>query len=97
MPANNAEAMEDLVKNQGVMAAPAAGRRGDRLREVTVQMLDEDAAKDPLVKKVHDCYMGFKKRLRTTGPACPKASTTRRSADRSSSACSAECMRVAGR
>ena len=26
-----------------------------------MQTLNEDAAKDPLVKKVHDSYMGFKK------------------------------------
>ena len=26
-----------------------------------MQVLNENAAKDPLVKKVHDSYMGFKK------------------------------------
>ncbi len=32
-----------------------------KLKEVTVQTLNDNAAKDPLVKKVHDSYMGFKK------------------------------------
>ena len=32
-----------------------------KLKEVTVQTLNDNAAKDPLVKKVHDSYMTFKK------------------------------------
>ena len=30
-----------------------------RLREVTMQVLAENAAKDPLTKKVHDSYMAY--------------------------------------
>ena len=56
----NAEALDDLVKNQGVTALPLPPAVVDRLREVTVQVLNEGAAKDPLVKKVHDSFMSFK-------------------------------------
>ena len=56
----NAEALDDLVKNQGVTALPLPPAVVDRLKEVTVQVLNEAASKDPLVKKVHDSFMGFK-------------------------------------
>ena len=48
----NAEAMEDLVKNQGVIARP--------LPDATRKVLDEAIAKDAVTKKVHDSYMAFK-------------------------------------
>src|SRR5687767_5714300 len=56
----NAEAMEDLVKNHGVIAQPLPDTVVARLREVTKEVLDEAVAKDPLVKKVHESYMSFK-------------------------------------
>jgi TRAP-type mannitol/chloroaromatic compound transport system substrate-binding protein len=56
---NNAEAMEDLVKNQGVIARPLPDPVVARLREVTNQVLVE-ANKDPVTKKVYDSYMAFK-------------------------------------
>lgn len=59
--ATNSEALEDLVTNQGVKAAPLPADILVKLKEVTVQTLNDNAAKDPLVKKVHDSYMGFKK------------------------------------
>lgn len=58
---NNAEAMEDLIKNQGVIAHPLPDEVLKKLREVTNQALNEAAAKDPLTKKVHDSYMAYKK------------------------------------
>ena len=57
--ATNAEALEDLIKNHGVTAAPLTVAMVQKLREVTNQVL-ADAAKDPLVKKVHDSFMAFK-------------------------------------
>jgi TRAP-type mannitol/chloroaromatic compound transport system substrate-binding protein len=57
---NNAEAMEDLVKNQGVIARPLPDPVVARLREVTNQVLAESVAKDPVTKKVHDSFMAFK-------------------------------------
>ena len=59
--ATNTEALEDLIANQGVKAAPLPIEILAKLKEVTVQTLNDNAAKDPLVKKVHDSYMGFKK------------------------------------
>jgi len=59
---NNAEAMEDLIKNQGVMARPLPDDVVKRLREVTQQVLSDAAAKDPVTKKVHDSYMAYLKK-----------------------------------
>jgi TRAP-type mannitol/chloroaromatic compound transport system substrate-binding protein len=59
--ATNTEALEDLVKNQGVKTSPLPSDVLAKLKEVTAQTLTDAAAKDPLVKKVHDSYMAFKK------------------------------------
>lgn len=56
----NSEAMEDLVKNQKVIAKPLPDSVIAALRAETAKVLAEAVAKDPLVKKVHDSYMGFK-------------------------------------
>ncbi|MEK6594612.1 MAG: TRAP transporter substrate-binding protein DctP [Pseudomonadota bacterium] len=56
----NAEAMEDLVKNQKVIARPLPDAVVKALRAATKTVLDEAVAKDPLVKKVHDSYMAYK-------------------------------------
>jgi TRAP-type mannitol/chloroaromatic compound transport system substrate-binding protein len=58
----NAEALEDLVKNHGVKAQPLPPAVLEKLKEVTKHTLADATAKDPLVKKVHDSYMGFKKK-----------------------------------
>ena len=59
---NNAEAMEDLIKTQGVIARPLPADVVTKLREVTTQVLNEAAAKDPLTKKVHDSYFAYMKK-----------------------------------
>ncbi len=59
---NNAEAMDDLVKNQGVIAKPLPDEVLKKLREVTNQVLAEAVAKDAMTKKVHDSYMAYKKK-----------------------------------
>jgi TRAP-type mannitol/chloroaromatic compound transport system substrate-binding protein len=56
---NNAEAMEDLVKNQGVNALPLPDAVVKALRENTTKVLDEAIAKDALAKKVHDSYFAY--------------------------------------
>src|SRR5512134_2075489 len=56
----NAEAMEDLVKNQGVIAKPLPDAVVKSLREATRKVLAEAVAKDPVTKKVHSSYMAFK-------------------------------------
>lgn len=58
--ATNAEALDDLVKNHGVIAKPLPAEILKKLREVTNQVLADAASKDPLVKKVHDSFTAFK-------------------------------------
>jgi TRAP-type mannitol/chloroaromatic compound transport system substrate-binding protein len=57
---NNAEAMEDLIKNQGVIAQPLPDAVVKVLRTNTDKILAEAVAKDPVTKKVHDSYMAYK-------------------------------------
>lgn len=57
---NNSEAMEDLVKNHAVIAAPLPDAVVESLRAATNKILDEAVAKDPVTKKVHESYMAFK-------------------------------------
>ena len=59
--ATNAGGARGSGHQSGRQGRAAAGRVLVKLKEVTVQMLNDNAAKDPLVKKVHDSYMGFKK------------------------------------
>jgi TRAP-type mannitol/chloroaromatic compound transport system substrate-binding protein len=56
----NSEAMDDLVKNQKVIAKPLPDAVIKALRSATDKVLEEAVAKDPLVKKVHTSYMNFK-------------------------------------
>ena len=56
----NSEAMEDLIKNQGVIAKPLPDAVIKALRAETDRVLAEASAKDPITKKVHDSYMAFK-------------------------------------
>ncbi|MCL4798794.1 MAG: TRAP transporter substrate-binding protein DctP [Burkholderiales bacterium] len=60
----NAEAMEDLIKNQGVIARPLPDDVVKKLRETTGQVLAEAIAKDPVTKKVHESYMAFTAKYR---------------------------------
>jgi TRAP-type mannitol/chloroaromatic compound transport system substrate-binding protein len=57
---NNADAMEDLVTNHGVMAKPLPDVVVDELRKQTEKVLAEAVAKDALTKKVHDSFMAYK-------------------------------------
>ncbi|MDO8298217.1 TRAP transporter substrate-binding protein, partial [Lacisediminimonas sp.] len=56
----NAEAMEDLVKNQGVKARALPDSVIAALKKETAIVLQEAVAKDPMTKKVHDSYMAYK-------------------------------------
>ena len=56
---NNAEAMDDLVKKQKVIARPLPPAVIEALRAETAKVLAEAVAKDPMTKKVHDSYMAF--------------------------------------
>ena len=57
----NAEAMTDLVNNQGVTAQPLPEAVVQRLREVTNDVLADAVAQDAETKKVHESYMAFLK------------------------------------
>ena len=57
---HNSEAMEDLVRNQGVVARPLPEGVIKALRAETDKALADAAAKDPMTRKVHDSYMAFK-------------------------------------
>ncbi len=57
---HNSEAMEDLVKNQGVVARSLPESVIKALRAETEKALAEAVAKDPITKKVHESYMAFK-------------------------------------
>ncbi|HWV41861.1 MAG TPA: ABC transporter substrate-binding protein, partial [Pseudorhodoplanes sp.] len=57
---NNAEALEDLVKNQGVIAQPLPDSVVKALRVATDKVLAEAVAKDPVTRKVHESYMAYK-------------------------------------
>jgi len=80
----NAEALDDLVKNQGVTALPLPPAVVDRLKEVTVQVLNEAASRIPWSRRCTTASWASR-RLRINGPACPRPFTTRKSAVRSSS------------
>ena len=56
---NNAEAMEDLIKNQGVIAQPLPDPIVEALRAANAKILAEAVAKDPVTKKVNDSYMAY--------------------------------------
>jgi TRAP-type mannitol/chloroaromatic compound transport system substrate-binding protein len=57
---NNAEAMEDLIRNHGVIAQELPGPVVERLRAETARVLDEASARDPLVKRVADSFFAYK-------------------------------------
>lgn len=61
--ANNAEALADLVSNEGVQVGQLSVAVLSRLREVTMDTLATQTAKDPVAKKVHEAYFAFKKRV----------------------------------
>ena len=56
----NSDAMQDLIKNQGVIAKPLPDAVIKALRTETDKVLAEAVAKDPMTKKVHESYMAFK-------------------------------------
>lgn len=58
--AHNADALKDLVDNFGVQTRQFPKDVIDALRAKTRDVLEEEAAKDPLVGKVHASFMAFK-------------------------------------
>lgn len=62
LEAKNAVALDELVNKHGVKIARLPDDVIKRLREVSNDMFAQAAAKDPMVKKVHDSYFAFKKK-----------------------------------
>lgn len=62
--ANNADALEDLVANFGVKADVLPKEIVAKLRALTFEVLEAEAAKDPRTKKVHDAFMAFRAKHR---------------------------------
>lgn len=58
--ANNADALTDLVQNEGVIANVLSPEIVSKLKTLTNEVLAEKAAADPLTKKVHDHFMAFR-------------------------------------
>ena len=56
----NGDALVDLVENEGVIANVLPQAVVEELRTATADTLATEAAKDPLVQKLHDSYMAFK-------------------------------------
>lgn len=60
MEAVNADALKDLVENEGVKAQPLPSSILDHLKKIGPDLLAANAEKDPTAKKVHDHYFAFK-------------------------------------
>jgi TRAP-type mannitol/chloroaromatic compound transport system substrate-binding protein len=56
---NNAEAMEDLVKNESVIAQSLPDAVIEALRAANDKVLAEAVARDPVTRKVHESYMAY--------------------------------------
>lgn len=63
--ANNADALDDLVKNHGVKVDVLPRDVVAKLRTLTFEVLEAEAAKDPRTKKVHDAFMAFRAKHRS--------------------------------
>ena len=58
----NGDAMDDLVKNFGVITNPLPNDVISLLRKKTKEVLEAGAAANPVTRKVHDSFMSFKKK-----------------------------------
>lgn len=58
----NADALTDLVTNQGVTARPLPADIIAKLKTVTADTLESLAKADPATRKVHDAFMAFRKK-----------------------------------
>lgn len=56
----NADALKDLVENEGVIAEPLPAAVVDELKRVTAEVLEEMASQDDETRKVHDAFMAFR-------------------------------------
>ncbi len=57
---NNADALDDLVRNHGVIARQLPDPVVERLREETMKVLAQAVERDPLTRRVHESYFAYK-------------------------------------
>ena len=69
----NADALTDLVTNQGVIARPLPNDVIVKLKEVTADTLESLAKADPDTRKVHDAFMAFRKKHESWAAVSEKA------------------------
>ncbi|MBR0567008.1 TRAP transporter substrate-binding protein DctP [Azoarcus sp. L1K30] len=69
----NADALTDLVTNQGVIARPLPNDVILKLKEVTADTLESLAKADPDTRKVHDAFMAFRKKHESWAAVSEKA------------------------
>jgi TRAP-type mannitol/chloroaromatic compound transport system substrate-binding protein len=62
LEAKNATALDEMVTKDGVKVSQLPADVIKQLREVSNDTLAQAAAKDPIVKKVHESYFAFKKK-----------------------------------
>lgn len=60
---NNADAMDDLIRNHGVEAKELPDAVVARLREENTKVLEAAVARDPVTRRVHESYMAYKARF----------------------------------
>jgi len=56
----NADALADLVENEGVMAQALPAEIVERMRTLTRELLEAEAAQDEAVRKIHIAFFDFK-------------------------------------
>jgi TRAP-type mannitol/chloroaromatic compound transport system substrate-binding protein len=69
----NADALTDLVTNQGVIARPLPNDVILKLKEVTADTLESLAKADADTRKVHDAFMAFRKKHESWAAVSEKA------------------------
>lgn len=60
---NNADAIEDLIRNHGVTAAPLPDPLVKRLRTETQAVLEEGIGRDAVTRRVHESFIAYKARF----------------------------------
>jgi len=61
--ARNNQALKDLVEKHGVQLRPFPDEVLEKLKGLSVEVLEELAAKDPMSKKVYESYKAYKENV----------------------------------
>ncbi|MFZ3047099.1 MAG: hypothetical protein WA151_14395 [Desulfatirhabdiaceae bacterium] len=71
--AGNGAALEELITVHKVNLMQFPPDMMDALRKMAMEVLEEEAAKDPMSKKVHESFKKFKKQVGVWGTVADKA------------------------